>query len=1296
MADGGDDQSVAAAKPPEMELLRTMLQQQMELAAAAARREERMAALMERMLPGPAAEQDGSAPAHAPTAHGHDAGARPRARMPAAGTPTPRLAASATLKEFEAWQEKFSGYCLLTGVHDLSEAEQRAALLAVLDDDWARVVRFGLPIPADASTADVIAAMHAHLRRQRNVVIDRCDFNMRMQEPGETVDDYICALKEIASCCDFCQQCADDRFRDHLVVGTSDDEARRRMLELPDLTFQAAADLCRASESARLNSSAIRGPSESSLRRISQYRRERSRPSGVEPQPAGPGRRCERCGAAPHTDGRACPALGRTCHRCNGRDHFSAVCRRAAGDDVNRRRAASSERGRQGQDRRHRSASRRRRRDSPAAGASHRQLAVLAADSAAGHTANRQQPSPSETRPPNARLNSVTAHRSPQVRLELHLPGGVRRTTVWTPDTGAETSAVSLQQVEAMGVRREDLSPSTAVLWAADSRRLDCLGTCALTLRLGDVTCAVRVSVLRFLHSPLLSWHDCIRLGILPATFPQQIRHVGAGPERDASADAAAGGGLSEPPPPPSAPATEPAAGDRPSLRRCGGTEAAPVTASEPARDASRAPAAGRTAAGSGGAVPAARAPSPGPAHAAAAAGGAPSAQQRRADFEALKAEFPRVFDVKSTLRKMTGEPMKIELTDDAVPHAVTTARNIPFCWREDVRLQLDELMDKGIIEPVEHPTDWCHPIVPVAKRSSDGAVAGCRLTVDFTRLNRFVKRPTHPVRSPQDAVAAISPGAAFFTKLDAKAGYHQVPIRPGDKDLTCFITPWGRFRYTRAPMGIVSSGDVYNQRGDAALGDIPRTCKVVDDVLAYDADYAAHLQHVRHILERCDENGITLNPEKCQFAADEVEFCGFRVSAAGYTADGKKVRAIKAFPRPGNITDLRSFLGLVNQLGAFSPEVAAAAEPLRQLLRPRNAWLWTPAHEQAFSAVKTALTSPPVLDFFDPRRRTVLETDAARVGGLGYCLLQQDAAGRWRLIQCGSRFLSDTESRYAVIELELLALAWACKKCSIYLSGMQRFEVMTDHRPLIPILNSKSLAEIENPRLQRLRERLTSFNLVAAWRQGKLHAIPDALSRAPVDDPAPDDEEAERDANHQLASVISRLATGGTDDCPSPFKDAALAELRAAAAADPELIALTERILAGFPEHRSQLEPHLRPYWAVRDRLAVDDGLLLCGQRLVIPHSLRRDTLRRLHASHQGIERTKRRARQAVYWPSMDQDIANAVSTCQACQRYLPSQQKEPLMPEETPTRVFEAVSADYFAARSWCTPTGCPAGRS
>ncbi|KAF0292307.1 hypothetical protein FJT64_009659 [Amphibalanus amphitrite] len=153
-----------------------------------------------------------------------------------------------------------------------------------------------------------------------------------------------------------------------------------------------------------------------------------------------------------------------------------------------------------------------------------------------------------------------------------------------------------------MGVSRADLTPSTSVLWAADSRRLDCVGTCALTLQLGDVIQTVQVSVLRALHSPLLSWHDCIGLGILPASFPRQIC------QRGSAAETGTDGGAPEPPPP-GEPPEAPAAGSQPSLRRCSGTTAAP----EETRDLSRVSAADRPAASSAGADPTGRPPPPGP-----------------------------------------------------------------------------------------------------------------------------------------------------------------------------------------------------------------------------------------------------------------------------------------------------------------------------------------------------------------------------------------------------------------------------------------------------------------------------------------------------------------------------------------------------------------------------------------------------------------------------------------------------------------------------------------------------------
>ena len=393
-----------------------------------------------------------------------------------------------------------------------------------------------------------------------------------------------------------------------------------------------------------------------------------------------------------------------------------------------------------------------------------------------------------------------------------------------------------------------------------------------------------------------------------------------------------------------------------------------------------------------------------------------PSEEQRAEHASAIIAAYPEVFGSSPTLRAMSGEPMRIELTADAQPYAVTAARPIPYCWREEIKTQLDELVAQKVIEPVDYPTSWCHPIVPVAKKTS-----GVRLTVDLTRLNKYVRRPAYPVRTPHDAIAAIGTGAHWFTTCDAKNGYFQVEIAEDCQDLTCFKTPYGRFKFLRGVQGLISTGDYYNLRGDQILGDIPQTLKVVDDILAYDHSYRQHLQHIINIIRRCDAAGITLNPKKFHFAKTSVDYCGFTVSTQGYTSDARKVEAISKFPRPQNITDLRSFMGLTNQLGAFSSDLAHSAQPLRDLLKPSNIWRWTNQHDAAFEAVKAALVAPPVLAFFDPALPTKLQTDASKTKGMGFALLQRHGDS-WHLVQCGSRFLSGAEARYSVGEVEMAA----------------------------------------------------------------------------------------------------------------------------------------------------------------------------------------------------------------------------------------------------------------------------------
>ena len=193
------------------------------------------------------------------------------------------------------------------------------------------------------------------------------------------------------------------------------------------------------------------------------------------------------------------------------------------------------------------------------------------------------------------------------------------------------------------------------------------------------------------------------------------------------------------------------------------------------------------------------------------------------------------------------------------------------------------------------------------------------------------------------------------------------------------------------------------------------------------------------------------------------------------------RFRPIQEFLIPTNITELRSFMGLVNQLGDFTDQISFAALPLRDLMKHRSPFVWMPCHGGAFTAVKMALVSPPSLAQYDPSLPTVLHTDASRRKGLGFALLQQHGE-QWRLVQCGSQFLKDSETCYAIVELELLAVVSAVQKCRLYLLGLSSFNVVTDHQPLIPVLNHYTLDMVEYPRFQRLKAKLSmyTFNTVA------------------------------------------------------------------------------------------------------------------------------------------------------------------------------------------------------------------------
>ena len=631
-----------------------------------------------------------------------------------------------------------------------------------------------------------------------------------------------------------------------------------------------------------------------------------------------------------------------------------------------------------------------------------------------------------------------------------------------------------------------------------------------------------------------------------------------------------------------------------------------------------------------------------------------------------LVSEFADVFSESTDkLKPMAGPDMDIVLEPDAKSRRVYTARPIPYAYREQIKQQLDDMVAEGIIKPVTEPTDWCHPIVVVDKKNSSEK----RLTVDLKSLNSQVKRPARPMATPRDLLPNIGT-SKWFTKVDARHGYWQIPLSDAAKPMTTFITPWGRFQYLRNPQGLISAGDEYNRRTDAAFAHLNNFVKVVDDGLVHGQTFREHVADVRNTLLCARENGITFSLKKFVFASHEVDYCGYILNSAGFTVDPAKTAAIRDFPTPSNRTDLRSFLGLVNQCSEFSSRLSAVGTPLRPLLKQTNEFIWDADHDAAFSAVKQELTSPPILAFFQPGGELRLQTDASALNGLGFALWQfQD--DKWRLIHCGSRFLSDAETRYAIIELELLAVVWAVHKCKLFLSGMH-FTVYTDHRPLIPIVNSYTLDQIENPRLQRLVLKLRQYQLHAVWQKGADNMFADALSRHPVANPVPDEEFGE---NPAVSSSSIRACLQLSSGSGLQFH-----QLLAVAQADPEYQSLVTTVRNGFPGYMRFLSPSVKPYWSARHHLTVDRDIVLKGEQIVVPKALRAQVLADLHTAHQGLVRSKSRARQTVYWPNITKDIEQHVRACDTCRLRLPSQPSEPPLNDHAPQLPFESVSADLF----------------
>jgi transposase InsO family protein len=622
---------------------------------------------------------------------------------------------------------------------------------------------------------------------------------------------------------------------------------------------------------------------------------------------------------------------------------------------------------------------------------------------------------------------------------------------------------------------------------------------------------------------------------------------------------------------------------------------------------------------------------------------------------------FPDLFNGK--IGKLKNMKLKLHINPDVEPVA-QKCRKTPFHMRSKIEAEINKLLENDIIEETSGPTPWVSGIVAVPKPHSDGEI---RLCTDMRCANKAILRERHPMPTIDDVLFAIN-GSTVFSKIDIRSAYHQIELAEESRYVTTFVTHMGLFRYKRLNFGINSASEKFQQVIAKLIAGIPGVLNVSDDILISGKTEKNHDDSLYMLLQRLNDNGITLGVEKCVFKEKSLPFCGHVLSADGVSAQAAKIRAITALRPPGNVTELKSLLGMANYCARFIPGYSALVQPMLSLLRKNADWQWGSAQQASFEELKTALSANRVLGYFDPRNRTEVAVDAGPAS-LGAILLQYKPDGTKYTVAYASRALTDTERRYSQIEREALAAVWACEHFHAYIYGSE-FDLVTDNKPLEMLLrNPHSHLPV---RLERWSLRLQPYSFQVKHISGVLNPA-DYLSRYVINDTASDDD-TEAYVNFTIDLSVPKAMT--------------LDEIRQHSVKDATLNVVRQHIALNSWPPAKDISDQVRPFFNIRDELSVaaDDVVILRGPVIVLPTTLRDKAVRTAHEGHQGIAKTKTLLRTKVWFPRLNQMVEQLVAHCTACQLSTVSAKPVPCQSSPLPSAPWSEVSLDFHGP----LPTG------
>ena len=427
----------------------------------------------------------------------------------------------------------------------------------------------------------------------------------------------------------------------------------------------------------------------------------------------------------------------------------------------------------------------------------------------------------------------------------------------------------------------------------------------------------------------------------------------------------------------------------------------------------------------------------------------------------------------------------RIEVPPDVKPHA-EPLRRYAQCNRAQIDEEIQGLIDADVLE--EADSDWNFNLVIVQKKDT-GKI---RVTTDFRSLNKVCRKQIYPLPRVDDCLDALA-GKVWFSTMDVSQSFHQIPLAKDSRRYCAFSTRRGAYQYKRMPMGWVNSSAVFSRLMNLIFRDMCYSCVLcyLDDVIVFGNTFDEHLRNLGLVLDKFRDARIKLKPSKCDFFKRQIHFLGFNVSAEGLSLCDEGVAPIVSLKFPKTVTEMRSFLGMVNYYRQFIKGCGLIAAPLYAMTGKGVKVEATPAALEAFQQLKDALCSAPILalPLDDPNAKFMLDVDASDLGA--GAVLSQYQNGVLRVVSYASKSFDRAQRGYCVTRRELAAFIFGLQTFRSYLLARD-FEVRVDHRALVFLESAKE------PIGQAARhlDFMSQFRYEIQYRPGEKHGNADALSR--------------------------------------------------------------------------------------------------------------------------------------------------------------------------------------------------------